>query len=339
VRIDGKLFLILLGLMTLALAVATLWVWPRLAGRGVRPVAGRIALLLGTQLGLAATFMALINDSGGFYTSWGQLFGTASSQYHLNDHGPAGNGDVDAGQLRLGTAADSTDGGGIAGEVTGVRSGLDAQITVYLPAGYKQGPKAHPLAVEVVDLTGEGADGGGAGAPAPSGGPAPDYQKLADSYKVLVAVVSQPSGPAIPGVNVPEGAQGELFWSQDLRQALATHYTLDVPAADWGIVGVGDSGGAAINLAVQDSGRYGIAAAVGDWTSAPAQDDWPGMNRYLGSVPAPSVRLLYDSSAPAIPGRLRTSDGPMLVADQSNLSLTAAADWLGASLDATGASA
>ena len=333
-RIDGKLFLILLGLATLALAVLTLWVWPRLAGRGSRPVAGRIGLLLGTQLGLAATFLALVNDLGGFYTSWGQLFGTASSQYRLDDHGSAGNGDADAGQLRLsgGKGGEGARADGTSGEVTGVRSGLNAQITVYLPAGYQPGPKARPLPVEVVDLT-------GADVQASSGAPAPDYQKLADSYHVLVALVSRPSGPAIPGVNVPEGTQGELFWSQDLRQALATHYTVDVPAADWGIVGSGECGGAAINLVVQDPARYGIAAAVGDWTAAPAQDDWPGIDRYLGSVPAPAVRLLYDSSAPNIPSRLRNSDGPLLVAGQSDLSFSAAADWLGASLDATGAAA
>jgi hypothetical protein len=334
VRIDGKLFLILLGLTTLALAVLTLWVWPRLAGRGTRPVAGRIGLLLGTQLGLAATFLALVNDLGGFYTSWGQLLGTASSQYHLSDHGPAGNDGADAGQLRLGggATAATAEVGGTSGEVTGVRSGMKAQITVYLPSGYRQGPKARALPVEVVDLT-------GADAQASAGDPEPGYQKLADDYHVLVAVVSKPSGPPIPGVNVPRGTQGELFWSQDLRQALTTHYAVDVPAADWGIVGIGQSGGAAINLVVQDSDRYGIAAAVGDWTSAPVQDDWPGIDRYLGSVPAPAVRLLYDSSAPNIPSRLRGSDGPLLVASQSNLSLAAAADWLGASLDATGAAA
>lgn len=333
-RIDGKLFLILLGLATLALAVLTLWLWPRLAERGTRPVAGRIGLLLGTQLGLAATFLALVNDLGGFYTSWGQLFGTASSQYHLDDHGPAGNDDVDAGQLRLsgGKVGDSAAAGGTSGEVTGVRSGMNAQISVYLPAGYQQGPKARALPVEVVDLT-------GANSQPPTGSPVPDYQKLADGYHVLVAVVSRPLGSPIPGVNVPDGTQGELFWSQDLRQALVAHYTVDVPAADWGIVGIGQSGGAAINLVVQDPARYGIAAAVGDWTSAPTRDDWPGIDRYLGSVPAPAARLLYDSSAPNIPGKLRDSDGPLLVAGQSDLSFTAAADWLGASLDATGAAA
>lgn len=321
-RINGKLFLILLGLATLALAALTLWLWPRFAGRGPRPVAGRIALLLGTQLGLAATVLALINDLGGFYTSWGQVFGTASAQYRLTDKGPATNGE-NAGQLRFGSGASSE------GELTGVRSGINAQIAVYLPAGYRQGPKAPTLPVEVVDLTGTDPQS------LASYGPAPDYQKIADGYHLLVAVVSEPSGgTAIPGVNVPEGVQGELFWSQDLRQALAARYAVGTAAADWGVVGVGQSGAAAINLAVQDSSRYGLGAAVGDdWTSAPEQDSWPGIDEYLSAAPPPAVRLLFDSSAPDVPGKIAASDGPLLVTSQSNLSLSAAADWLGASID------
>jgi hypothetical protein len=145
---------------------------------------------------------------------------------------------------------------------------------------------------------------------------------------------SASSGAAIPGVNVPAGPQGELFWGQDLRAALAARYRVDSSAADWGIAGVGASGGAAINLAVQDSTRYGLAAAVGDWTSASAQDSWPGIDKYLAGVPAPAVRLLYNAAAPAIPGKIRTSDGPLLVAGQSGLDLTSALDWLGASIDA-----
>lgn len=323
-RINGKLFLIALGMASIALAVLALWLWPRFAGRGSRPVAGRIVLLLATQLSLAASVLVLINDLGGFYTSWGQLLGTASARYRLTDQGSAAVGE-NAGQLRLGV------GPGGRGELVGLRSGLTAQIAVYLPAGYHRGPKAAALPVEVVDLTGAASQ-----VPVPLG-PAPDYQKLADSYRLLVAVVSGPSGEsAIPGVNVPEGAQGELFWSQDLRQALAARYRVDAPAADWGILGAAESGTAAIDLAVQDPAHYGLAAAVGsDWTSAPAPDSWPGVDRYLSAVPSPAVRLLYDSSAPDVPSRIRSSDGPLVVVSRSGLSLTAAADWLGASIDAT----
>ena len=64
--IMSKAFLLLLGLVTLALALLTLRLWPRLAGHGARPLAGRIGLLLGTQLSLAATFLFTVNAFGGY---------------------------------------------------------------------------------------------------------------------------------------------------------------------------------------------------------------------------------------------------------------------------------
>ena len=313
-QIVSKEFLLLLGLVTLASAGTTLWLWPRLAGRGPRPVAGRIGLLLGTQLSLAATFLFTVNALGGFYTSWSQLFGDSSAQYSLNDAGAPGAALHDGGQLIL--ASDGR------GQLAGVRSGVDVRVSVFTPADYVSPPEAAKrFPVEVVDLT------GGSAAQA-----LPNFQQLATSYRVIVAVVT--AADPVPGVNVPGGAQGELFWSQDLRTALTAHYRVDTSPADWGVAGVGQSGGAAINLAVQDSTRYGLAAAVGDWTGAPPQENWPGIDKYLTSVPNPAVRVLYDPSAPNIPSRLRTTDGQLQVATQTGLSLRSALHWLGASLKA-----
>jgi hypothetical protein len=187
--------------------------------------------------------------------------------------------------------------------------------------GSGPGPAAKRLPVEVVDLTGYTASGR-----------LPNYQQIASTYRVLVAVVTAPA--VVPGVNVPEGTQGELFWSQDLRTALIAHYGVDTSPSDWGVAGVGQSGGAAINLAVQDSTHYGLAAAVGDWTSAPLQDSWPGIDKYLATVPTPAIRLLYDPTAPGIPAKLRLTAGALQVATQSGLTLTSALDWLGASIQA-----
>jgi hypothetical protein len=337
VRIDGKVFLLLLGLATLALAVLTLWLWPRLAGRGVKPVAGRIGLLLGTQLSLAATFLFTVNAVGGFYTSWGQLFGTASSRYALKDAGAPPVAAKDS--LQVVPAP-----GGGQSRITGVRSGLSALLSVYTPANYAAKPEAgRTFPVEVVDLT------AGIG-----GQQQPDYQKLADSYHVIVAVVAADSsagsagsaagsassagGPVIPGVNVPDGPQGELFWSQDLRTALSAHYRVSTQAAQWGIAGVDEAGGTAVNLAVQDSSHYGLAAAVGAWTSGPPQDSFPGIDKYLAGAPAPAVRVLYNVTQ-NVPSKIQSSDGPLQVAPKNGLDLPTALNWLGSSIDATGAPA
>lgn len=335
-RIDGKGFLVLLGLATLALAVLTLWLWPRMAGRGVKPVAGRIGLLLGTQLSLAATFLFTVNAVGGFYTSWGQLFGTASSRYALKDAGAPPVAAKDS--LQVVPAP-----GGRQSRITGVRSGLSALLSVYPPANYAAKPEAgRTFPVEVVDLT------AGVG-----GQPQPDYQKLADTYHVIVAVVSADNsagnaggaggagnagGAVIPGVNVPDGPQGELFWSQDLPTALSAHYRVSTQAAQWGIAGVDEAGGTAVNLAVQDSSHYGLAAAVGAWTSGPPKDSFPGIDEYLSGAPAPAVRVLYNVT-PNVPGKIQSSDGPLQVAPKNGLDLPTALSWLGTSIDATGAPA
>ncbi|HWG24890.1 hypothetical protein [Actinospica sp.] len=338
-NIVGKGFLLLLGCVTLASAGMTLWLWPRLAGRGPRPLAGRIGLLLGTQLSLAATFLFTINALGGFYTSWAQLFGDSSAQYNLNNAGAAGAAAHDTQQLTV-----ASDGHG---RLVGVRSGVAAQVAVFTPAGYASPTSPPPSAsppsspsppssasppsatryfpVEIVDLTGHSAG-------LSTSGPLPNFQQIATGYHLIVAVVTAPA--VIPGVNVPAGTQGELFWSQDLRAALIAHYRVDTSPADWGVAGVAQSGGAAINLAVQDSTSYGLAAAVGNWTSALPQDSWPGIDKYLAAVPTPAVRLLYDPTAPDIPSKLRLTEGTLQVATQSGLTLTSALDWLGASIRA-----
>jgi hypothetical protein len=315
-RIDGKGFLVLLGVCTLVLAVLTVWLWPRLAGRDRKALAGRIGLLLATQLSLAATFLFTVNALGGFYTSWGQLFGTASAKYTVTDKGAADPALGDA--KALGTIPGAL-------QLTGPRSGVTEALQVYPPAGYTgraDAQRAYP--VEVVDSTG-----------IPVGPDPSVYQQVANTYQVIVVIVGAGSpGPAVPGVNVPHGAQGELFWAQDLQGALRARYRVAADPADWAVVGDGQDGTAAINLAVQDPDHYGLAAAIGDWTHTDAQQSWPGIDTYLASVPPPDVGLLYDPAAGAVPAKLQASTGAMRITRQQGLSLTGALDWLGQSIDA-----
>lgn len=321
-RIDSKGFLVLLAVCTLVFAVLTVWLWPRVAGTGPRALSGRIGLLLGTQLSLAATFLFTVNALGGFYTSWGQLFGTASAKYTVTDNGPAHPAGYDAKAL---TAAP----GDLS--LSGLRSGLTAAVQVYLPAGYTGAQEHRSYPVEVVDLTG-GAQGLSTGA----------YQQVASTYQAVVVVVATsgaaasntPGSAAIPGVNVPHGEQGELFWAQDLQGALLARYRVEAGAPDWGIAGVGVDGTAAINLAVQDPAHFALAAAAGDWTHTDAPQSWPGIDTYLESVPLPQVSLLYDPSAGAVPAKLEASAGAMRVTQQQGLTLAGELDWLGQSIDA-----
>ncbi|MBR7832331.1 hypothetical protein KDL01_03625 [Actinospica durhamensis] len=384
-RIDGKGFLATLGVCTLVLAVLTVWLWPRLAGSGAKALAGRVGLLLGTQLSLAATFLFAVNALGGFYTSWGQLFGTASAKYTIVNRGASDAAKADARAL---TGASARTGGGgsgggrgsgrggpgsgsgglaatksfIAAELGGVRSGLSASLQIYPPTDYASRAEAHRhYPVEVVNLTG--------GSPSLASA---IYQQVANTYQVMVVVVTgtsdaAPASPTatvstasagstastsstastaptgstgsaslltIPGVNVPHGEQGQLFWSQDLQGALRAHYRVDASAPDWGMAGVGQDGTAAVNLAVQDPSHYGLAAAGGDWTHTAASESWPGIDTYLASVPMPAVALLYDPTVGDVPARIQASSGALRITRHSGLTLVDELDWLGRSLEA-----
>ncbi|GDY54722.1 hypothetical protein SVIO_053450 [Streptomyces violaceusniger] len=70
----------------LLLFAATIWLWPRLAGRGVAPVLGRVGMLLGTQLTVFMAFGLFANQSFGFYGSWSDLLGTQDEPGVVVDH-------------------------------------------------------------------------------------------------------------------------------------------------------------------------------------------------------------------------------------------------------------
>lgn len=324
-RIDGKVFLSLLGVGTLALAVATVWLWPRLAGSGAKALTGRISLLLGTQLSLAATFLFVVNAWGGFYTSWGQLFGTASAKYTLVNQGRANADryDVRALDSVSRSSRPSHVGRSLGASLNGLRSGLTAGLQIYPPSEYAARREEHRrFPVEVVDLT-----GGGTGLSASA------YQRIANTYEVMVVVVTG-NAQDIPGVDVPDGEQGRLFWAQDLRTALSAHYRVYPYAPDWGVAGVGQDGASAVNLAVQDPSHYGLAAAGGDWTHGDPRQSWPGIDKYLASVPTPDISLLYDPTAGGVPQRLRASSGRLRIAQKRGLTLLAELNWLGNAIDA-----
>lgn len=324
-RIDSRAFLLLLGLGTLALAAATVWLWPRLAGHSVRALTGRVGLLLGTQVALAATFLFAVNAWGGFYTSWGQLFGTASAKYTLTNRGAPDTDRYDAQALARVSKSPRSSHADVSldARLSGLRSGLSAGLQIYPPADYAGRRDEHRrFPVEVVDLTG-----------AATGLSTAAYQGVANTYQVMVVVVTG-TAQDIPGVDVPHGKQGRLFWAQDLQTALSAHYRIDPYAPDWGVAGVGPEGAAAVNLAVQDPSHYGLAAAAGDWTHTDPQQSWPGIDKYLASVPTPNISLLYDPTAGAIPQRLRASDGPLKITRQRGLTLIGELDWLGKTIDA-----
>lgn len=288
--LTGKLFLGVLGLIALAGCGLTVGLWPRLAGPGARPVAGRIGLLLTTQLVILLTVAALVNDLFGFYTSWSDLFGVGSQHYQLKDSGAVQQG-VNASQLQGGVTASAAARASasladtrVTSTLVGLRSGMTARLEVFLPPRYDTPADAHHYypAVVVDDTSDPGLVTLAA-----------DLMSTSRQQPPAIVVIVHGNGKAaLPCIDQPDDATAGLFWGQDLRTALADTYRVRLDPAAWGALGSGPGTDCALSLALEDAGRYSAAAVVGPWTrngppGSPADPAW-----WLRNYPPPPSRLL-----------------------------------------------
>ncbi|MCP2335071.1 hypothetical protein [Actinomadura rupiterrae] len=138
-------FIGLVCLVAAALTVATLWLWSRLAGAGLKRLAARSALLLGTQVALTLAITLLVNRWFVFYNTWDDLFGPARSNAKVQKVQPSRGKETTPGKLvkrtptalgphRPGRAADpKVDGRVDKLEITGATTGLTTEAYAYLP--------------------------------------------------------------------------------------------------------------------------------------------------------------------------------------------------------------
>ena len=159
----GWPLLVLLAVLTLALPVTTLLLWPRV--RGPRPLrtGARLSLVGASQVTAVLFVAAALNDYGYFYASWSELFGQSSP---VGQPSPAAPGHPLAAAGRAsaaGTGTPSATGPAAASvraaaagpgwstraqwasrgrvesvTITGVRSQLSSHAFVYLPPQYFQ---------------------------------------------------------------------------------------------------------------------------------------------------------------------------------------------------------
>ncbi|QKG25279.1 hypothetical protein [Actinomadura verrucosospora] len=165
-------FLALVCLPAAACLVAAVVLWPRFAGRGVRPVAARTGLLLGSQALLTAAVVLLVNRYFVFYATWDDLLGGTTTNAKVKqvqpnrgaEAAPAGLAHrvtTALGPKRRGHPRDPGKDGRVDRlDVQGARSGLDAQAYVYLPPQYFQPKYAHqrlPVVISIADDASGGA--------------------------------------------------------------------------------------------------------------------------------------------------------------------------------------
>ncbi|MDI2126230.1 alpha/beta hydrolase [Yinghuangia seranimata] len=305
-----------LGLLAIGLLVAVVWLWPKLAGRGWRPVLGRISALALTQVVLLALLGVVGNRYYLFYTSWDDLLGkTGKPKLHA---GAGGDGPVKLINLKGTESVDVPNGGNpeAAGQIVGIdvigrRSGLDTSGFVYLPPQYFQPQfKDRRFPVSVV-LTGYPGDARNLitrlNLPKIAANEINAGRVQPTIYVMLRP--SQTSGRDTECTDVPAGPQSGTFFSQDLPEAIRTNFRVAPGSKAWGMMGDSTGGYCSLKLAMLNSDRIGAGASLSGSYGAPKDGDtgdlYGGSKEFrnsqdlmwrLDNVAPPPVNLLLTTS-------------------------------------------
>lgn len=314
--IGGTPALLLAVLVAAAVFGATVWLWPRLAGSGVRPVLGRAGLQLAIALTTGSALLLAVNSSYGFYGSWRDLLS-------LRREDPAPEGARAPGREALlvrGTHSwrhAGSDDPAVVGRievvtVRGARSGLSGQGYVYLPPQYVHASAGRRAEFPVVLAL--------SGFPST---PGVLIDRLRYPQLALEAVRAGRMRPAVlilmtptvapprdtQCVDVPGGPRAETFFARDLRAAVSSYYGLTRDARGWGVIGNSVGGYCALKLALRTPDAYRAAAALSAPYAAARDADTgdlfggdPGRRQEndlpwrLRNLPQPPVSLLVASS-------------------------------------------
>ncbi|MER7394707.1 alpha/beta hydrolase-fold protein [Streptomyces sp. NPDC000151] len=262
--------------------VLTVWGWPRLAGRGLLPVLGRLASIAVTQLALVCALALAVNSAFEFYGSWNELLGRNEQAPVSVTHqtGPDGNRETVAGARRgLVQAAgpqglDRVDGlpagpPDKAGKVESVRiMGRRTRVVnpafVYLPPQYFQRQFRRQRFPVIVAISGY--PGGITNLARYLRVPQTAGRLIArHAMQPTVVVMIRPT-IAPPRdtecVDVPGGPQAETFFTKDLPDALKSVYRVGHDPSAWGALGYSSGGTCALQLALRNPGVYTSAVAM-----------------------------------------------------------------------------
>ncbi|MFF4735524.1 alpha/beta hydrolase [Streptomyces sp. NPDC001262] len=261
------------------------WVWPRLAGRGVLPVLGRLGSILTTQLAIMAALLLAVNSWGQFYGTWGQLLGRVDrAPVNVNEMTqgapyatvgaskdglvqPAGPQGIDkVGGIPRGPA--EKEGKVQSVRIIGQKSRAINPAFVYLPPQYFQKQyERHRFPVMVVI---SGYPGGIMNLAQHLQVPQTAGTLLAQNKMQPTIIVMVRPTIAPPRdtecVDVPDGPQAETFFTKDLPDALKSTYRVGNDPSAWGVLGYSSGGTCALELAMRQPDVYPAAAALsGDY--------------------------------------------------------------------------
>ncbi|MER7501282.1 alpha/beta hydrolase-fold protein [Nonomuraea pusilla] len=290
------------AVLALAAFAGAVWAWPRLGGRGVPPVLGRVGVLAACQVLTLVALGLAVNTYYGFYGSWADLLGTDTGTAQIVMAG-AGAG------LRV---LDSRPvAGGRVEQVVmpGPSTGLSEEAYVFLPSAYFKDRQARFPAI--LALTGYPGD------------PRNLMTRMDLPGRLAKAVAQRQVKPAIlvmmrPSVvlprdtecvDVPGGPQVQTYFAQDVKRDVTAHYRVAPGRDSWGILGGSTGGYCALKLAMSHSDAFSVAVSLSgyfktiiDGTTGDlfrgdkALEQRNDLMWRLANLPAPPVKVLVTSS-------------------------------------------
>ncbi|MFH8788482.1 alpha/beta hydrolase [Streptomyces roseoverticillatus] len=308
-------FQLVLVLIAVAVCVLVLWQWPRAARKGPLALAGRVGLLVLTQVSILAVLLVAANKEFGFYSTWNELLGRTSSRQAMQpgtDGGKRPPALAVKGQESIGLKGTREKAGQVDRiEIRGPVTGLSMDGYAYLPPEYFQKEHEKEKFPVVVVITGQP----GVSKNLITQLKVPQTASSAIMKKEIrptIYVLVRPSVVADRDTNctdVPGGPQALAFFNQDLPLAVTDVYRASGAPGSWGAVGNSTGGYCALKLAMTNPTRYGAAAGLsadyfarqdgrtGDlYAGSKAYKNENDLTWRLEHMPPPPVSLLLATS-------------------------------------------
>lgn len=313
----------------------TVWLWPRLARRGVLWILARLGMILMSQLSLVLVVALMINSYGDFYPTWDDLVGGGGNQ-----------------QVAFGQTTGADDG------TTGVSAGADGLITNDVTSDIgawkdlPSGPAAQvgeTLSVHIHGEHGKISDHAIVSLPpqyfqpayahtgfpvitAYTGFPGTvetimDHLKTVQQFAkleqngqvqptILVLISQNVTDPRDNDcMNVPHGGQVETFLTTDYVAAMRATYRVTNDPHGWGLEGYSEGGTCALVIAMLHPNLFTVVGDLGG-DYADVEDSQTGnlfgpkgsparaqlLNEYdmdwrLKHLPAPDIQVLLATTS------------------------------------------
>ncbi|CAM4063311.1 alpha/beta hydrolase-fold protein [Nocardiopsis rhodophaea] len=268
-ELTSTALLAILGAVAALTTIGVVVFWRRAARPGLWGAVARLGMLGVSLVCVIAAVAALTNTYFSFFGTWDALLGRNPPSAEQEGDGGAKVPDASTAEVLPGDdiTAETPKRVGTMEKVKlhGVRSGLDVEGYVFLPTEYSQ-PEHRgdrfPVGVVLSGFPGEARNLVELlNLPSIVG-----EMRARDEIEPTIWVLTRPT-VAPPRdtlcVNVPDGPQAQMFFAQDLPEAIADRYRTAQTRDGWAIMGVSSGGSCALRTAMMHPGTYRTAVGLG----------------------------------------------------------------------------